>query len=225
MGDNDNVTVFKQSSYSVAENPDPGGSLNTTDLTYLLNCSLLGINGTDVLRTDGNFSLCQPPQSTQNRGPAGLPSYMVFGDEHLVSLITYTVLFVIAALGNLTVFITLFKNRHRRSRVNMFIMHLSIADMIVTFIMVPMEIGWHAAVYWRAGDVACRLLMFFRTFGFYLSAFILITISLDRYFAILHPLSLHDAEKRGKLMLAFAWICSTIASIPQVSVSNGFNFT
>lgn len=149
----------------------------------------------------------------------GLPKEMLFNDDSLVSVVAYSVLFVIAALGNMTVFLTLFRNRHRKSRVNLFIMHLSIADLIVTFVMLPIEIGWHLTVSWKAGDIGCRLLMFLRAFGFYLSSFVLIAISLDRYFAILHPLSLTDAGKRGKIMLIFSWVFSVIASTPQVSAS------
>ena len=145
-----------------------------------------------------------------------LPREMLFNDDSLVSVVAYSILFVVAAAGNLTIFITLFRYRHRKSRVNMFIMNLCIADLIVTFVMLPLEIGWHITVSWKAGDVGCRLLMFFRAFGFYLSSFILIGISLDRYFAIAHPLSLTDASKRGKIMLILAWIISTVASIPQV---------
>ena len=146
-----------------------------------------------------------------------IPREFVFNADSLVSVITYTVLFIVAAAGNLTVFVILFKHRHRKSRVNLFIMHLCIADLIVTFVMLPMEIGWHVTVSWKAGDVGCRLLMFLRTFGFYLSSFILIAISLDRYFAVRHPLSLTDASKRGKIMLTLAWVCSAVASSPQVS--------
>ena len=143
---------------------------------------------------------------------------MVFNDISLMTVIAYSVLFCIAAIGNLTVFITLFRNRHRKSRVNLFIMHLAVADLIVTFIMMPLEIGWHLTVSWIAGDAACRIFMFFRAFGFYLSSFVLVTISLDRYFAVKHPLSLNDAGKRGKLMLILAWMFSTVASIPQVKL-------
>ena len=71
---------------------------------------------------------------------------MVFNDTALFTVIVYSVLFVIAACGNLTVFITLFRNRHRRSRVNLFILHLSTADLIVTFIMMPLEIAWNITV-------------------------------------------------------------------------------
>jgi len=146
----------------------------------------------------------------------GLPAEMRFGVEHIVSIVAYSCFFLVAAVGNLTVFITLYRNRNNKSRVNMFIMHLSIADLIVTFIMMPLEIGWRSTVEWLAGDAACRILMFFRTFGLYLSSFVLVVISLDRYFAILHPLSLNDADKRGKIMLCFAWLFSVIASVPQV---------
>ena len=147
---------------------------------------------------------------------AGLPQEMRFGIQHIVYIAAYSCFFVVAAVGNLTVFITLFRNRNDKSRVNMFIMHLSIADLIVTFIMMPLEIGWHATVEWMAGDTACRALMFFRKFGLYLSSFVLVVISLDRYFAILHPLSLNDADKRGKIMLCFAWLFSAVSSAPQV---------
>lgn len=34
--------------------------------------------------------------------------------------------------------------------------HLAIADLLVTFIMMPLEIGWAFTVSWRAGDFMCR---------------------------------------------------------------------
>ncbi len=145
-----------------------------------------------------------------------IPNEFLFNDDTLVSVTIYGILFLVAAIGNLTVFTTLFRNRQRKSRVNLCIMHLCIADMIVTFIMIPLEVGWHVTVSWKAGDLACRILMFFRPFGFYLSSFILVVISVDRYLAITHPLSINDADKRGKCMLLVAWVFSIIASIPQV---------
>ena len=184
----------------------------------------------DYITLDNNFLVM--PDDDNRHGTTGVPNNVTetimatatpmvprdlfFNDDTMVSVIAYSILFFVAAFGNLTVFITLFRNRHRKSRVNLFIMHLSIADMIVTFVMIPMEIGWHVTVSWKAGDVACRILMFCRPFGFYLSSFILVAISLDRYFAITHPLSINDADRRGKLMLLMAWLFSIVASVPQV---------
>ncbi|XP_060068855.1 adipokinetic hormone/corazonin-related peptide receptor variant I-like [Ylistrum balloti] len=153
--------------------------------------------------------------TAQNMTDVQLPREMTFNDDSIMSVIAYSCLFVVAASGNLIVFITLFRSRRIKSRVNTFIMHLSIADLIVAFIMLPLETGWHITVRWEAGDAACRILMFFRALGFYLSSFVLVTISLDRYFSIVHPMSLHDAERRGKIMLTLAWLLSAVASLPQ----------
>ena len=155
---------------------------------------------------------------TASTNTTTIPREMVFSDDNYVSVVAYSLLFTVAAMGNLTLFITLCRTQ-RQSRVNIFILHLCIADMIVTFIMMPMEIAWHLTVAWRAGDVGCRIFMFFRTFGFYLSSFVLIAICLDRYLAIAHPLTFNDAGKRSKLMLTFAWCFSIIASSPQVNLT------
>ena len=62
--------------------------------------------------------------------------------------------------------------------------------------------------------------MFFRTFGFYLSSFILMSISVDRYLSMVYPLNIQPirmANQRGRIMLILAWVFSGIASVPQVS--------
>ena len=180
--------------------------LNSNDLALLKTLMSLNVSSANQTNTVENVNVS--------------PLEISFSSNNLVSIIAYSCLFVIAAVGNLTVFITLFRTRRRKSRVNCFIMHLSMADLIVTFIMLPLETVWHIVVAWRAGDFACRLLMFCRAFGFYLSSFVLVAISLDRYFSIVHPLSIHDADKRGKLFLIFAWVLSASASLPQVRLSS-----
>ncbi|KAK3602178.1 hypothetical protein CHS0354_001610, partial [Potamilus streckersoni] len=194
-------------------------------MTFLMNKTAYSENPLQGTYTKSRtYSFCNHSVATMSYDPIcsptnvstpELPPEMQFGSQNVISVAAYSCFLVIAACGNLTVFITLFRNRKIKSRVNVFILHLSVADLIVTFVMMPLEIGWHTTVSWRAGDLGCRVLMFFRTFGLYLSSFVLVTISLDRYFAILHPLSLNDADRRGKIMLAFAWIFSAVASIPQ----------
>lgn len=146
-----------------------------------------------------------------------IPREMTFNDDNLVSVIAYSCLFIVAAVGNLTVLVTLFKHRKVRPRINMYIIHLSLADLIVAFVMLPLETIWHITVSWRAGGFACRILMFFRAFGFYLSSFILVTISLDRMLAVVRPSNQRYASRRGKIMLSTSWFLSVVSSVPQVS--------
>lgn len=80
-----------------------------------------------------------------------------------------------------------------------------------------LQVGWRLTVQWLAGNLACKVFLFLRAFGLYLSSNVLVCVSLDRYFAILHPLRVNDARRRGKFMLACAWIVSLLWSVPQVS--------
>lgn len=38
-----------------------------------------------------------------------------------------------------------------------------------------------------------------------------------RYLAVLQPMRLYQMDRRGKLMIAVAWIASVICSLPQVT--------
>ncbi|XP_061933561.1 adipokinetic hormone/corazonin-related peptide receptor variant I isoform X3 [Apis cerana] len=148
-----------------------------------------------------------------------LPIDMRFNEGHIVSILFYSVLMIISAIGNTTVLILITcRKRVSKSRIHIMLMHLAIADLLVTFLMMPLEIGWAITVSWKAGDVMCRIMAFFRMFGLYLSSFVLVCISMDRYYAVIKPLQLWDVDKRGKIMLSFAWIGSVVCSLPQTIV-------
>ncbi|RZC34966.1 7tm 1 domain containing protein, partial [Asbolus verrucosus] len=88
----------------------------------------------------------------------------------------------------------------------------------VTFLMMPLEIGWAATVSWRAGDAMCRIMAFFRMFGLYLSSFILVCISVDRFYAVLKPFQGRLLDRREKWMLIAAWMGATLCSTPQMVI-------
>ncbi|KAJ1530411.1 hypothetical protein ONE63_005319 [Megalurothrips usitatus] len=142
---------------------------------------------------------------------------MTFNSGHVVAIIFYPILMVISAVGNITVFVILLRRRKKgRSRINSMLMHLSIADLLVTFLMMPLETAWNYTVVWHGGDVLCRIMSFNRIFGLYLSSFVLVCISVDRYFAVLRPMQIND--RRGRWMLVGAWIAAFVCSLPQMVV-------
>lgn len=135
-----------------------------------------------------------------------------------VSFILYLVSFFIGAPANLYVLIGMIRNTLKvKKEVRILLIHLAIADSFVVFILVPTEFVWKITGEWLADEFTCKFLSFFRTFGLFASSFILIAISLDRYFAIKDPLENIDSEKRIKIMLSVCWLMATILSTPQVS--------
>ncbi|XP_068249134.1 gonadotropin-releasing hormone receptor-like [Palaemon carinicauda] len=149
-----------------------------------------------------------------------MPKEMVFNESHIITITIYSCLMVLSALGNISVLRSIASHRRRTSasRVSLMIMHLTIADLLVTFLLMPLEIGWAWTVSWEAGDLACRIMAFFRTFGVFLSGFLLVVISIDRYHAVLRPLTVTEAKRRVRVMLWMAWAASVAFSTPQMFI-------
>ncbi len=128
------------------------------------------------------------------------------------------VLFLFAAGSNLALLASVWRGRGRRlaSHLRPLMMSLASADLMMTFVVMPLDAVWNVTVQWYGGDVLCKLLCFLKLFAMHASAFILIVISLDRQHAILHPLDALSAQRRNRRMLLLAWSLSLLLASPQV---------
>lgn len=125
--------------------------------------------------------------------------------------------FVVAACSNTAVLYSVTRTR-RKSHVQRLILSLTMADLLVTLIVMPLDAVWNVTVQWYAGDVLCRLLNFLKLFAMYSAALVLVVISLDRHSAILHPFSFASSSHRNRIMLCIAWILSVLLASPQVGI-------
>ncbi|KAF3707786.1 Gonadotropin-releasing hormone II receptor [Channa argus] len=142
------------------------------------------------------------------------------------------VLFVFAAVSNLSVLISVCWGRGFRLAAHLFplIASLASADLMMTFVVMPLDAIWNITVQWYAGDIMCKLLCFLKLFAMHAAVFILVVISLDRYRAILHPLDSLDAGLRNRRMLMVAWTLSLLLALPQLFIfraikAEGVDFT
>ncbi|XP_019964360.2 gonadotropin-releasing hormone II receptor isoform X1 [Paralichthys olivaceus] len=130
-----------------------------------------------------------------------------------------TITFILCATSafcNLAVLWAAHSDGKRKSHVRVLIVNLTVADLLVTFIVMPVDAVWNITVQWLAGDLACRLLMFLKLQAMYSCAFVTVVISLDRQSAILNPLAINEARKRNRVMLSVAWTMSVVLSVPQI---------
>ena len=134
-----------------------------------------------------------------------------------------TITFILCATSafcNLAVLWAAHSDGKRKSHVRVLIINLTVADLLMTFIVMPVDAVWNITVQWLAGDLVCRLLMFLKLQAMYSCAFVTVVISLDRQSAILNPLAINEARKRNRVMLSVAWAMSAVLSVPQVKSFN-----
>ncbi|KAK5873721.1 hypothetical protein PBY51_018735 [Eleginops maclovinus] len=133
-----------------------------------------------------------------------------------VRVVITCILCGISAFCNLALLWAVHSDGKRKSHVRVLIINLTVADLLVTFIVMPVDAVWNITVQWLAGDFACRLLMFLKLQAMYSCAFVTVVISLDRQSAILNPLAISKAGKRNRVMLMVAWGMSVMLSVPQM---------
>nr|XP_006134742.1 gonadotropin-releasing hormone II receptor-like isoform X2 [Pelodiscus sinensis] len=177
--------------------------------------------------TVGNQTRGQPWEelevSSGDGANTSLPSEEVFllptfSTAAKVRVAITLVLFLSSACFNIAVLWTVTQKYRKRPHIRILIVNLATADLLVTFVVMPLDAAWNITVQWYAGDLACRALMFLKLVAMYASAFITVVISLDRQAAILHPLSMGDAKKKNKAMLCGAWALSVLLALPQMFV-------
>lgn len=152
----------------------------------------------------------------------GAPELPTFTTAAKVRVIITFILCGISTFCNLAVLWA--ANGHKRkSHVRVLILNLTAADLLVTFIVMPVDAVWNITVQWLAGDLACRVLMFLKLQAMYSCAFVTVVISLDRQSAILNPLAISRARKRNRIMLIVAWSMSALFSVPQVRPGASFS--
>ncbi|XP_047436792.1 gonadotropin-releasing hormone II receptor-like [Mugil cephalus] len=159
-----------------------------------------------------NFSSTSSNWTAGGDGPQ-LPTFTTAAK---VRVITTFILCGISAFCNLAVLWAAHADGKRKSHVRVLIVNLTLADLLVTFIVMPVDAVWNITVQWLAGDFACRLLMFLKLQAMYSCAFVTVVISLDRQSAILNPLAINKASKRNRVMLSVAWGMSVALSVPQM---------
>lgn len=126
----------------------------------------------------------------------------------------YGLLFIVGSIGNILVLKKIYFGK--KLRMNIFITNLAIADLLVVLIVIPYEAGWRITYAWKAPELACKLLLAIKNFGFYYSSLILTDISLDRFFAVIYPFTFPTARRRNKILVITSFVISILLAIPQV---------
>lgn len=103
--------------------------------------------------------------------------------------VAYTLIFVVALLGNGIVVYVVRSTPRMRTVTNYFIVNLAVGDILMTLFCVPFSfMSALVLAYWPFGQTLCHLVNYTQAVSVLVSAYTLVAISVDRYMAIMWPL-------------------------------------
>ncbi|XP_031640047.1 gonadotropin-releasing hormone receptor-like isoform X2 [Contarinia nasturtii] len=124
----------------------------------------------------------------------------------LIRVYVLVILGIISLVGNIAILFhiaktrsTRRKSRHTWSAIFTLILHLSIADLLVTVFCIFGEAAWSYTVEWIAGELA-------------------FLIGIDRWVAVKYPMKSLNMAKRCHRLLICSYILSLIMSLPQFHI-------
>jgi 7 transmembrane receptor (rhodopsin family) len=116
-------------------------------------------------------------------------------DKVIIKVIVLSLMGIFSLVGNVATIWNIRKNRatrralrHSCSAIYALLLHLSVADILVTFFCIIGEALWSYTVKWLAGDIGCKLVKIFQMFSLYLSTNVLVLIGIDRWVAVKYPM-------------------------------------
>uniref|UniRef100_A0A4W5LM07 Arginine vasopressin receptor 2b, tandem duplicate, 1 n=1 Tax=Hucho hucho TaxID=62062 RepID=A0A4W5LM07_9TELE len=142
-------------------------------------------------------------------------------DERLarVEIALLSIIFFSAAILNIVLLLVLWKRRKQLSRMRVFVFHLCLADLVVTFFQVCPQLIWDITDRFIGPDIMCRLVKYLQVVGMFASSYMIVVMTIDRYQAICNPMVTFQRRRaRWNVPVCVAWSVSLIGSLPQVFI-------
>ena len=137
--------------------------------------------------------------------------------EAIIVPIIFAIIFLVGVIGNTALIFTVLRNKSMRNTPNIFVVSLSIGDLLLLLCSVPFASTLYSVTSWPFGESLCKFNEFMQTLSLGVSIFTLTALSGDRYIAIVHPMSKHTGKPKLITVVTVVgiWILSIILAFPD----------
>lgn len=111
--------------------------------------------GYDMSNTTTRTATMSPEEYTEF-----LKSHIIPGAGEWVIIVLYVCTFFIGLIGNSLVCFAIIRNKNMRTTTNVYIMNLSVADLAVILVCLPLSLVYDVTSTWFFGTIACCIYSF-----------------------------------------------------------------
>lgn len=187
--------VYAESTLTVGVSP----SLRSPSVSYQMS-----FNSSSVLASP--TPLCSLQASPSGRPNATAASYELTSGEVAVLGLVFGVLWLVSILGNALVCLVIHRSRRTQSTTNYFVVSMACADLLMSLGCAPFVLLQVAAGRWPLSAAACRAVRYLQHLCPGVQVYVLLSISVDRFYTIVYPLSFKVSREKAKKMIVASWL-------------------
>ncbi|XP_053975033.1 allatostatin-A receptor-like [Hylaeus volcanicus] len=147
--------------------------------------------------------------------------------ERIVAIVVpifFGMIGILGFVGNCLVVTVVAANPGMRSTTNILIINLAVADLLFVVFCIPFTATDFVLPFWPFGNIWCKIVQYLIIVTAYASVYTLVLMSLDRYLAVVHPVTSRSwrTENHAILAICIAWAMIFTISTPALVVHGEF---
>ncbi|KAJ8923595.1 hypothetical protein NQ315_010174 [Exocentrus adspersus] len=148
------------------------------------------------------------------------PNSVFNWNELIPTLVVYGITFILGLTGNILIIFTTFRYRRMQSVTNVFLSSLASSDLLLIMFCIPVKVAKLFSYTWQMGEVICRSVHYMQNVSAICSVLTLTAISIERYYAIVHPMKAKYicTIRQAKTIIIIIWNLSMLLATPTLKV-------
>ncbi|XP_055884322.1 QRFP-like peptide receptor [Biomphalaria glabrata] len=137
-------------------------------------------------------------------------------DDLVPNALGYGLTLVLGLTGNILVIVSVARYRRMHNVTNIFLLSLATADLLLVTTCVPVKFARFFTFTWQYGEVLCKFVHYLQNVTIICSVLNLTGLSLERYYAILHPMRAKYTctVTMARRFVVLIWTMSIVMAIP-----------
>ncbi|XP_029016139.1 probable G-protein coupled receptor 19 [Betta splendens] len=194
--------VYAQSLNTAGVKP----SIYSPSITHQMPFNYSERENSTVLASLRTTPLCSLEGSSPRRLNGTVASYELVPGEVAILGLVFGLLWLVSILGNALVCLVIHRSRRTQSTTNYFVMSMACADLLMSLGCAPFVLLQVASGRWPLSAAACRLIRYLQHLCPGVQVYVLLSISVDRFYTIVYPLSFKVSREKAKKMILASWL-------------------